>query len=130
MGGFERPSAFSASTWRCRFQSGSLILPCAAVLHGLCFMGIAAKHVLQSFGPFEDIKVRFAGVVYPGETLVTEMWKESGKVIFSASPALCSMRSLKGVLTSVHVDSVQGQGAQCAVPRRRCRHASGGPDQG
>lgn len=46
-------------------------------------MGIAAKHVLQSFGPFEDIKVRFAGVVYPGETLVTEMWKEGGKVIFS-----------------------------------------------
>jgi len=48
-------------------------------------MGIASKHVLKSFGEYKDIKVRFAGVVYPGETIVTEMWKEGGKVIFSAS---------------------------------------------
>lgn len=39
------------------------------VLHGLCSFGIAAKHVLQTYGEYEDIKVRFAGVVYPGETL-------------------------------------------------------------
>ncbi|KAJ3916594.1 hydroxysteroid dehydrogenase [Lentinula edodes] len=52
------------------------------ILHGLCSMGIAGKHVLQTFGPFQDIKVRFTGVVYPGETLVTEMWKEKFKVIF------------------------------------------------
>ena len=48
-------------------------------------MGISGKHVLKTFGPYSDIKVRFAGVVFPGETLVTEMWKEGGKVIFSAS---------------------------------------------
>lgn len=52
------------------------------ILHGLCFMGIAAKHVLKTFGPYEDIKVRFAGTVIPGETLRTEMWKEGEKVIF------------------------------------------------
>jgi multifunctional beta-oxidation protein len=54
------------------------------ILHGLCTMGIAAKHVLKTFGSYQDVKVRFAGVVYPGETIVTEMWKEGSKVIFLA----------------------------------------------
>lgn len=54
------------------------------ILHGLCFMGIAGKAVYESFGPFKNVKVRFAGSVFPGQTLVTEMWKEAGgkKVIF------------------------------------------------
>jgi len=53
------------------------------ILHGLCFMGIASKHVYRTFGKLKDIKVRFSGVVYPGETLVTEMWKDGSRVIFS-----------------------------------------------
>ncbi|KAJ6494771.1 hydroxysteroid dehydrogenase [Mycena vitilis] len=53
------------------------------ILHGLCSMGISGKHVYQKFGAYKDIKVRFAGVVYPGETLVTEMWNEGQKVIFT-----------------------------------------------
>ncbi|KAF7374946.1 Peroxisomal multifunctional enzyme type 2 [Mycena sanguinolenta] len=54
------------------------------ILHGLCSMGISGKHVFQKFGAYKDIKVRFAGVVYPGETLVTKMWKDGQKVIFVA----------------------------------------------
>ncbi|KAJ1307684.1 hypothetical protein OPQ81_001775 [Rhizoctonia solani] len=53
------------------------------ILHGLCFLGFSGKHVLKTFGPWKDIKVRFAGSVYPGETLITEMWKEGNKVIFT-----------------------------------------------
>ncbi|MBW0486644.1 hypothetical protein O181_026359 [Austropuccinia psidii MF-1] len=52
------------------------------ILHGLCFFGISGKHVYEKFGPFKDIKVRFTGSVYPGETLETNMWKEGNKVIF------------------------------------------------
>ena len=52
------------------------------ILHGLCFFGISGKHIYQSYGPFRNIKVRFAGTVIPGQKLRTEMWKEGGKVIF------------------------------------------------
>lgn len=55
------------------------------ILHGLCFFGFAGKAVYETYGPFKNIKVRFAGSVFPGQTLVTEMWKDSAnpkKIIF------------------------------------------------
>lgn len=52
------------------------------ILHGLCFFGISGKHVYQTYGAFKNIKVRFAGTVLPGQTLRTEMWKDSSKVVF------------------------------------------------
>ncbi|KAK4624200.1 Peroxisomal hydratase-dehydrogenase-epimerase [Fulvia fulva] len=54
------------------------------ILHGLASFGITGKHVFQSYGPVKSIKVRFAGVVLPGQTIFTEMWKEGGKVIYRA----------------------------------------------
>lgn len=47
-------------------------------------MGIASKAVYESFGAFKNVKVRFAGSVFPGQTIVTEMWKEGNKVLFQA----------------------------------------------
>ena len=54
------------------------------ILHGLATFGISGKHVFQTYGPFKNIKVRFAGTVLPGETIVTEMWKDGGKIIYRA----------------------------------------------
>ena len=55
------------------------------ILHGLCFMGISGKHVYQTYGPVKSFKVRFAGVVLPGQKLRTEMWKEGDTVIFQTT---------------------------------------------
>lgn len=52
------------------------------ILHGLCFFGFSGKHVYATYGPYKNIKVRFAGSVFPKETLRTEMWKEGKKIIF------------------------------------------------
>ncbi|KAF2113359.1 hypothetical protein BDV96DRAFT_496440 [Lophiotrema nucula] len=55
------------------------------ILHGLCFFGISGKHVLQSFGQYKNIKVRFVGTVLPGQTLKTEMWKVNNTVVFQTT---------------------------------------------
>ncbi|GAU69381.1 putative enoyl-CoA hydratase [Streptomyces sp. NBRC 110611] len=60
------------------------------ILHGLCTYGVALKAVVDTVLGGEVSKVRsyatrFAGVVFPGETLGIRMWREPGRVQVSVT---------------------------------------------
>jgi acyl dehydratase len=67
MGGFDRP-----------------------ILHGLCTFGVACKAVVDhaldgDVTPVKRYQARFSGVVFPGETIETSMWREGDKIIMRAT---------------------------------------------
>ncbi|MCA9971650.1 MAG: MaoC family dehydratase N-terminal domain-containing protein [Anaerolineales bacterium] len=63
------------------------------ILHGLCTFGFAARAVLETYADndaarFERIQVRFSRHVFPGETLVTEMWRAAeNEILFQVKVA-------------------------------------------
>ena len=53
------------------------------ILHGLCTLGHAGRAVLREYcdndpARLSGLEVRFSGVVFPGDTIMTEMWAEGG----------------------------------------------------
>ncbi len=60
------------------------------IIHGLCSFGYVGRAVLHACcggdpARLKDFEVRFSGVVFPGETIVTEIWQESSnRVIVQA----------------------------------------------
>ena len=60
------------------------------ILHGLCTFGHAGRAVLQAFGGndparLKSFEVRFSGVVFPGETITTDMWRVGpGSIVLTA----------------------------------------------
>ncbi|MCY1282460.1 MaoC like domain protein [compost metagenome] len=71
-------------------------------LHGLCTFGYAGRHVIKAFCNndsrlFKNIRVRFAAIVMPGDTLETRMWRESPtRVIFETRAVERDVVVLKG----------------------------------
>ncbi|MBK8985734.1 MAG: MaoC family dehydratase N-terminal domain-containing protein [Chloroflexi bacterium] len=63
------------------------------ILHGLCTYGFAARAVMKTFtgyevSRFKGMQARFSKHVFPGETLITEMWQESAnRVVFQCKAA-------------------------------------------
>ena len=62
------------------------------ILHGLCTYGVVCKAVVDHIlgGRVEQIRryqARFAGIVYPGETILTSVWKEQSRFMVSATTA-------------------------------------------
>ncbi|MBI2912494.1 MAG: MaoC family dehydratase N-terminal domain-containing protein [Chloroflexi bacterium] len=60
------------------------------ILHGLCSFGHVGRAVLAEYcgndpGRFVGMSVRFSGVVFPGDTITTEMWDEAnGRLVLQA----------------------------------------------
>ena len=60
------------------------------IIHGLCTFGFAGRAVLRTYcendpAKFKSIRVRFSRPAWPGDTIVTQMWKEADdKIIIRA----------------------------------------------
>ncbi len=60
------------------------------ILHGLCTYGHAGRAVLAAWcdndpARLTSFEVRFSGVVFPGETITTDMWQVApGKIVLTA----------------------------------------------
>lgn len=84
-------------------QAGGYSRP---ILHGLCSLGFAARHVMQAHPgkQFRRIKARFSGVIYPGETIVTEMWRENSRIHFQCKAEETGKITLLGAYVDLFDD--------------------------
>lgn len=62
------------------------------ILHGLCTFGIVCKAVVDQLLDGDvtavgGVDARFAGVVFPGETIVTRAWREPDRILVEATTA-------------------------------------------
>jgi acyl dehydratase len=59
----------------------------APILHGLCTYGVVCKAVIDAMldGPEQvsSFGAKFAGVVFPGETLTTRVWRDGPRLVLT-----------------------------------------------
>jgi len=80
------------------------------ILHGLCSFGYAARAVVRHYANndgrrFKAIRARFASPVFPGETLVTEMWRVSPtRIVFRCRVAERGVYAINNAMVELHPD--------------------------
>ena len=61
------------------------------ILHGLCTYGVVCKAVIDALldGPEQvsSFGAKFAGVVFPGESLTTRVWRDGARLVLTTSAA-------------------------------------------
>jgi len=83
------------------------------ILHGLCSFGFSVRAVLKHFADndasrFKSVRVRFVKHVFPGETLITEMWAiNNNKIHFRAKVAERGDYVLAGGVVELHGDPIK-----------------------
>ena len=75
------------------------------ILHGLCTYGMACKAITDALldgdaAAVGSYSARFAGVVYPGETLLARVWKEDGRFV---ADVIAPSRDNAAVLSDVEL---------------------------
>lgn len=59
------------------------------ILHGLCTLAFTVRHVLAKFANnntrlFKAVKARFAGTIFPGQSIRTDMWQEGNRIYYES----------------------------------------------
>ncbi|PIN16217.1 Enoyl-CoA hydratase 2 [Handroanthus impetiginosus] len=74
------------------------------ILHGLCTLGFAVRAIIKTIcrgekDMIKNISGRFLLHVYPGETLITEMWLEGLGVLYQVKVKERNKAVLSGIVT-------------------------------
>ncbi|SEK05724.1 Acyl dehydratase [Sphingobium sp. AP50] len=74
------------------------------ILHGLCTYGITCRAVLEAITDFDadqilSHQVRFSAPVFPGETIVVDLWRDGKQISFEARVAERNVTVIKNGLT-------------------------------